>query len=165
MLMTVRINGVEVQAAPETITKLIKQLASQADQRHNQEKEPEYVSDLPLLDSQRRFLYALYRESALPDDRGARMDWASRMLGRLVGSFNDLSIREASTLIDALKRRQTGYVSSDTLDKLHETFRKSLPNSSRAMRIAWASRTIKRAIQSFRDLTENEATRLMQSLV
>lgn len=54
-------------------------------------------------DAQMRAIHASFRELQLIDDE-VKHAWASEALGRKVESFTDLTTREASTLIDAIKR-------------------------------------------------------------
>ncbi len=56
-----------------------------------------------LTDAQMRAIHASLRDLRIGDDEGKHA-YASEVLGRPVASFNDLTTREASTLIDAIKR-------------------------------------------------------------
>lgn len=57
----------------------------------------------PVTDAQMRAIHASFRDLVISDDEG-KHGYASEALGRPVASFTDLSTREASTLIDAIKR-------------------------------------------------------------
>jgi hypothetical protein len=63
--------------------------------------EPEPAEPADLTEPQRRKLHAAFRERSV--DRVERLKWAALMLGRKVESFNDLTLAEASLLIDALE--------------------------------------------------------------
>ena len=63
--------------------------------------EPEPAEPAPLSGGQRNKLHASFRERGV--DRMERLKWASAVLGREVPSFNDLTLPEASLLIETLE--------------------------------------------------------------
>jgi hypothetical protein len=70
--------------------------------------EPGYSAGEPeplASEQQKRRMFALFRERGM-QDRGERLAWASDLLGRELKSSNELTVSEASRLMEALEQQQ-----------------------------------------------------------
>ena len=68
--------------------------------------EPGYDPDAPALESERRKMHALFRESGITE-RPARLDVASAVLGRRIGSTKEMSGQDVARVIASLRRAES----------------------------------------------------------
>lgn len=76
------------------------------------EPEPGPPAPQTISDPQRKKMHALYREAGL-DDRDARLEFATVTIDRVINSSAELTVDEASAVIDRLERITSG---AETLD-------------------------------------------------